>query len=237
LSRFIPETPVLLLFSALIFFAGNALALNFTDDYWTPTNFTNSGSGSAEFVLVFEWAFYESDFGLFTEDANNDVVLFEIFDKNQERGRFSEPTEHNVDFRLDSGNWQIKLQEANAWTNFSNNFGFYFGVHTEGTNDSSLDYLFFTDTQFNQLADGTSIDTNVEHVATWFNGEDSFWIFLDDQLGGGDRDWNGMIVSGNNLAPSHTAQPEPATMMLLGSGLVGLAIVGKKKLFKKPKTD
>jgi hypothetical protein len=36
-------------------------------------------------------------------------------------------------------------------------------------------------------------------------------------------------VSTNDLSPV----PEPATLILLGAGLVGLAGVGRKKLFKK----
>lgn len=225
----------LILFLALFFINGRALALNFSDDYWTSTDFTTGGGGSADFVLAFESASYESDFGLFAVDATNNLVLFEIFDKNQERGGFLTPTKQDVDFRFDSGNWQIKLRESGTWTNFSNTFGFYFGVYTAGASDSSLDYLFFTDTQYNRSAGGTLVDTHVEHVATLFDGVDSFWIFLDDQLGGGDRDWNDMVVAGNDLAPSPV--PEPASMMLLGSGLIGIAAIGRKKLLIKLKSN
>ena len=46
----------------------------------------------------------------------------------------------------------------------------------------------------------------------------------------------GTDVQSNNNGPISPV-PEPATLLLLGSGLVGLAGVGRKKLFKKDKDE
>lgn len=45
--------------------------------------------------------------------------------------------------------------------------------------------------------------------------------------------WDWLFVSEVEFYGSQTAVPEPATMLLLGSGLIGLAGYGRKKFFKK----
>lgn len=199
--------------SVTLIVAGSASAVSYSMDYWAAIH-------STFFSIQLEQASYESDFGLFAyEDPD---LRIQVFDKNQEIGTFQ-----NVYFKYDTA-WEVSLDNTN-WTSFVNNFGFYYGVYTGGANDSDVDYFWFTDTQYNQYADGTLVDTDIEHVRTSYDGIHTLIIELDDQLGGGDRDWTDMTIVGHDLHPV----PEPASMLLLGSGMIGLAGVGRKKLFKK----
>ena len=202
-------------------------------DYWRLTDLTSGGNGDSWLTIKKEEAGYESSFGFYTvNDVTNPTLVtkyFEIFGKNEEAG-----VEKTVAFKETASGWEVSLTGNGDWTQFDDTFGFYYDVYIGGTSDTTVDYTWHTDKQFNKNAAGVKVDDTIEHVVVAYKPTTgtkpggSVHVFLDDQLYGGDRDWNDMTVVVTDVTPV----PEPGVMLLLGTGL-GAGLIGVNRRKKK----
>ena len=108
-------------------------------------------------------------------------------------------------------------------------YGYFFYNGTAGVDD-----LFFTDSDMNATilnpfsndpeVEG-AVDTDIQHFAVFQQSAGNYYIGMEDLPSSNtDFDYNDMIVK-----ISTTATPEPSTVLLLGSGLLGLGIARFRK--------
>ena len=193
-----------LAFIGSLFVAGSAMAV--PSDYFTTTDFTTGGDGTLGINLLSSNAAAAGyDFGIFWVDdilSPNVTTAMDITFKDQYTGL---PTSYGqLDWTADGTLWDVFDHNGSVTTqDVSNIFGFYF---LDGLN------YYYTDTSLS----GSGV------VVTELT--DTVFLF---QYGAAQVT---MSVSVDDISPAPV--PEPATMLLFGTGLAGLATLRRRKTNK-----
>jgi hypothetical protein len=190
----------------------------------------------------------QSDAALWIESGDGDVDSYLVSMFRGDAGTlgiYSEETGAEYDLPISSsGQASFLINDSGAlWlgnTLVNSNFGPVFGFYWR---DTTVPFVSYTEDDKNSqgygddsnilaltylLPEGTIAQTMAYGGTTLSNVGGDDWILAFEDRANGDGDFNDAVF----LVEDMKAVPEPATMLLFGVGLCGLAFVGRKKLIK-----
>ena len=209
------------------------------DSYWETL-----ATGTSAHTLIFQIAGFKdtTKFGIYdSTDISNKLELFDGAIDYQGSAKSLNVAKNALS---NDWNYYIGSPDGTPDADFnSGNWGYYLDS-TGGTGGG----LFYSDTNFNgdqldHMAAYPGSDSNVENLTIprdydedgtaeeFITGDfksNEYLLAWEDLYAPGDADYNDLGILVESVQPI----PEPATMFLFGTGLLGLAALGRRKYMK-----